>query len=57
MSRFQFGKIKTTKVDGDVTSHTEINIVDGSPSAPCLLYTSDAADEARSGVVGGGGGW
>ncbi len=34
MSRFQFGKIKTTKVNGDVTSHTETNIVDGSPSAP-----------------------
>lgn len=34
MSKIEYGKIKTTKVEGGLTTHTETNIVDGSAIAP-----------------------
>lgn len=34
MSKIQFGKISTTKVEGGVTTHVEANIVDGKAVAP-----------------------
>lgn len=34
MSKIQFGKIKTTKVEGGLTTHIEANMVNGSTVAP-----------------------
>ena len=34
MSRIQFGKIKTTKVEGSLTSHIEANMVEGVAVTP-----------------------
>lgn len=34
MSKVQFGKISTTKVEGGVTTHIETNMVDGKAVAP-----------------------
>lgn len=34
MSKIQFGKISTTRVEGNLTSHVETNMVDGTAVAP-----------------------
>lgn len=34
MSKIQFGKIKMTKIDGNITSHVETNMVNGAAVTP-----------------------
>lgn len=40
MSKIQFGKISTTKVEGGITSHVETNMVNGAVVSPKRIRSS-----------------